>query len=148
MMQPPFHVTAIRAGNCLECGRSLDTRPHGVKLRLVGERTLGTILLCRECFARAIAVADRGASSAAAESEKTEQRECRWAAPGSSICGQLATMSARATRKDGSAVADQPLCDEHFAAFKLWWHDYAITVQRLSSSHENAQTPRRRGDQL
>ncbi len=136
MTQPPFHVTAVRAGNCQECGRSIEAKPHGVKLRLVGERSLGTMILCRDCFARAIAVADRG--GAAADAKKPVQRECKWAVPGSATCGQVATVAARATRKDGSTVADQPLCDEHFSAFKLWWHDHAITVQRLSAPQHSA----------
>ncbi len=138
MTQPPFHVAAVRAGNCQECGRSIEAKPHGVKLRLVGERTLGSMILCRDCFARAIAVAERGTGAAADAKKKPAHRECQWAAPGSSTCGLVATVVARATRKDGSAVADQPLCDEHFGAFKLWWHDHAITVQRLSSPHQSA----------
>ena len=95
------------------------------------------MILCRDCFARAIAVADRGVGVAPEAGKKPIQRDCKWAAPGGSACGQVATVVARATRKDGSAVAEQPLCDEHFAAFKLWWHDHAITVQRLSSPHES-----------
>lgn len=137
MTQPPFHVSAVRAGNCQECGRSVEAKPHGVKVRLVGERTLGTVVLCRECFARAIAVADRG-GSVTPEAKTPITRECRWAVPGSAACGLVATVVARATRKDGSAVADQALCEEHFSAFKLWWHDYAITIQRLSAPHESA----------
>jgi hypothetical protein len=136
MAQPPFHVTAARAGTCQECGRSLETSPYGVKLRLVGERTLGTIVMCRECFARALASADRG--SAVSGDPTPPPRECRWSVPGSAACGHAAAMVARATRKDGSAVADLPLCDEHFTAFKLWWHDYAITVQRISSPQKSA----------
>jgi|SRR5579862_7769394 len=132
MTQPPFHVSGTRAGTCFECGRSVEAKPHGVKLRLVGERTLGTVILCRECFSRAVAAADRGPTS----QEPTTRRECQWAAPGNASCGTKASVIARATRKDGSAVADLALCDEHYTAFKLWWHDYAITVQRLSAGHE------------
>lgn len=136
MSQPPFHVVPARAGNCLECGHSIDAAPYGVKLRLVGERTIGTIVLCRECFGRAVAAASRGEPSTNAR--LVGPQECRWAVPGTSACGQIASVVARATRKDGSAVAELPLCDEHFAAFKLWWHDYAITVKRLTTSQEPA----------
>jgi hypothetical protein len=135
MTQPPFHVTAARAGSCQECGRSIEAKPYGVKLRLVGERTLGSMILCRDCFSRAVASADRGSVAAA---PTAIVHECRWAVPGSATCGQVAAVMARATRKDGSTVADLPLCDEHFTAFKLWWHDYAITVKRLSSPQESA----------
>ena len=97
MAQPPFHVTAARAGTCQECGRSLEISPYGVKLRLVGERTLGTIVMCRECFSRALASADRG--SAVSGDPTPPPRECRWSVPGSAECGHRAAMVARATRK-------------------------------------------------
>jgi len=134
MTHPPFYVAGTRTGSCLECGRSIDAKQHGVRLRLVGERTIATITLCRECFARAIAAADRGAASP----DGSGRRACEWAGPSNATCGQVASVIARATRKDGSAVADLALCDEHFTAFKLWWHDYAITVHRLSAPHESA----------
>jgi len=139
MTQSPFHVAPARSGTCFECGRSLDVRPFGVKLRLVEERTLGTVVLCRECFGRAIAAADRS-STAVPEVAPVIRRECKWTAPAPSTvtCSNTASFSARAVRKDGSTVADLALCDEHLAAFKTWWHDHAITVQRLSVPQESA----------
>lgn len=136
MAQPPFHVTAARTGACQECGRNLEISPYGVKLRLVGERTLGTIVICRQCFTRAVAAADH--SSTVSAEPKAPPRECLWSVPGNAACKHGAAVVARATRKDGSAVAELPLCDEHFTAFKLWWHDYAITVQRVSSPQQSA----------
>jgi hypothetical protein len=135
MTHPPFYVAATRTGTCLECGRSVEAKPHGMRLRLVGERTIATVTLCRECFVRATVTADR----APVVVDGTPRRECEWAGPESAnaTCGHPASVIARATRKDGSALSDLALCDEHFTAFKLWRHDNAITVHRLSAPHES-----------
>jgi hypothetical protein len=134
MTHPPFYVAATRAGTCLECGRPVEAKPHGVKLRLAGDHSIATITLCRECFARAIAAPDRGSAAIDAPA----RRECEWAGtqPANATCGHPASVVARAIKKDGTSVSDLALCDEHFTAFKLWRHDFAITVHRLSAPHE------------
>jgi len=134
MTHPPFFVAGTRTGTCLECARALDSKPHGVRLRVVGERTIATIALCKECFARALHGAERSGGGV----EGSGRRDCEWAGPDNTTCGHPASVNARATRKDGSAVTDLALCDEHFTAFKVWRHDYAITVHRLSAPHESA----------